>query len=67
MILKEISLFLEEGSLTNHIILKNSIVYRKIHSLCIHAEIYQGIEGGVGHGQPEEGQEHVLRVLVAHH
>ena len=33
----------------------------------MHAEIYQGIEGGVCHGQPEEGQEDVLRVLVTHH
>ena len=67
MVLKEVLLLLEGGSLTNHIILNNSIVCQKIDSLCIHAEIYQRIEGRVCHGEPEEGQEHVLRVLVAHH
>ena len=32
------------------------------HLLGIHEKVDDGIEGRVGHGQPEEGEEDVLRV-----
>ena len=38
-----------------------------LYLLGVHTEVDERIEGGVGHGQPEEGQEDVLGVLVTHH
>ena len=35
---------------------------KQIQILCVHEEINDRIEGRVGHGKPEEGQEHVLGV-----
>ena len=35
---------------------------KQIQILCVHEEINDRIEGRVGHGEPEEGQEHVLGV-----
>ena len=40
---------------------------KKIILLGIHTEVHQGVEGRVGHGQPEEGEEDVLSIAVAHH
>ena len=31
-----------------------------MYVLCIHEEVNDGVEGGVCHGQPEEGEEDVL-------
>ena len=36
-------------------------------SLGVHLEVDEGVDSGVGHGQPEEGEEDVLGVLVTHH
>ena len=33
---------------------------KQLLSLGIHTEVDQRVEGGVGHGQPEEGEEDVL-------
>ena len=33
-------------------------------SLGVHHEVDDGIDGGVGHGQPEEGKEDVLTVVL---
>ena len=38
-----------------------------LYLLSVHTEVDEGIEGGVGHGQPEECEEDVLGVLVTHH
>ena len=38
-----------------------------LYLLGVHTEVDEGIEGGVGHGQPEECEEDVLGVLVTHH
>ena len=43
------------------------MVTLSLYLLGVHTEVDEGIEGRVGHGQPEEGQEHVLGVLVTHH
>ena len=40
---------------------------KQLLSLGIHTEVDQRVEGGVGHGQPEEGEEDVLSVAVPHH
>ena len=34
-------------------------------SLCVHYEVDNRIDGGIGHGQPEEEEEHVLGVAAA--
>ena len=31
-------------------------------SLGVHKEVDDGVESGIGHGEPEEGEEHVLSV-----
>ena len=38
-----------------------------LYLLGVHTEVDERIEGGVGHGQPEECEEDVLGVLVTHH
>ena len=40
---------------------------KKLILLGVHTEIHQGVEGRVGHGEPEEGEEDVLSIAVAHH
>ena len=34
-------------------------------SLGVHLEVDEGVDGGVGHGQPEEGKEDVLCACVS--
>ena len=36
-----------------------------LHSLRVHYEVDNRIDGGIGHGQPEEEEEHVLGVAAA--
>ena len=38
-----------------------------LYLLGVHTEVDERVEGGVGHGQPEEGEKDVLGVLVTHH
>ena len=34
-------------------------------SLGVHKEVDDGVESGIGHGEPEEEEEHVLGVAAA--
>ena len=37
----------------------------KKNPLCVHLEVYEGVDGRVGHGEPEEGEKDVLRARVS--
>ena len=38
-----------------------------VNQLGVHEEVDDGVDCRVGHGQPEEGQEHVLGVGLGNH
>ena len=44
-----------------NLICKKSKIYFQV-LLCVHEEVNDWVEGRVSHGEPEEGQEHVLGV-----
>ena len=43
------------------------LILKENYLLCIHEKVDDGVDSRVCHGQPEEGEEHVLGVGLGEH